>query len=113
MSRPFAVTGFTLFFVTALLFEFEIGVTVTAFAVFAAALIVSLIIKNIRKNRFLPMLFASAAVACILLINETLFVYNPAMEYDGRTGCQINAQITSLPEIRYGNCYYDAETLDG
>ena len=111
MSRPFAVTGFTLFFVTALLFEFEIGVTVTAFVVFAAALIVSLIIKNIRRNRFLPMLFASAAVACILLVNETLFVYNPAMEYDGRTACQINAQIISLPEIRYGNCYYEAETL--
>lgn len=111
MSRPFAVIGFTLFFVTALLFEFEIGVTVTAFAVFAAALIVSLIIKNVRKNRFLPALFASAAVACILLVSETLFVYNPAMVYDGRTNCRIKAQITSLPEIRYGNCYYEAETL--
>ncbi|MBE6819750.1 MAG: ComEC/Rec2 family competence protein [Ruminococcaceae bacterium] len=111
MSRPFAVIGFTLFFVTALLFEFEIGVTVTAFAIFAAALIVSLITKNVRRNRFLPTLFASAAVACILLVSETLFVYNPAMEYDGRTGCQIKAQITSLPEIRYGNCYYEAKTV--
>ena len=111
MSRPFAVIGFTLFFVTALLLEFEIGVTVTAFIVFSAALIVSLFIKNIRKSRLLPTLFASAAVACILLVSETLFVYNPAMEYDGRTDCRIEAQITSLPEIRYGNCYYEAETL--
>ncbi len=111
MSRPFAVIGLTLFFVTALLFEFEIGVTVTAFLVFIAALVVSLIIKNVRNNRFLPTLFASAAIACVLLVSETLFVYNPAMEYDGRTGCQIKAQITSLPEIRYGNCYYEAKTL--
>lgn len=111
MSRPFAVIGFTLFFVTALLFEFEIGVTITAFGVFIAALIVSLIVKNVRNKRFLPTLFASAAIACALLISETVFVYNPSMEYDGRTGCNIQAQLTSLPEIRYGNYYYEAKTF--
>ena len=111
MSRPFAVIGFTLFFVTALLFEFKIGVTVIAFMVFAAALIVSLIIKSTRKHRLLPALFASAAIACLLLVSETFFVYNPAMNYDGKTGCMIKAQLTSMPEMRYGNCYYEAETL--
>ena len=111
MSRPFAVIGFTLFFVTALLSEFEIGVTAIAFLVFAAALIVSLIIRDVRNSRFLPMLFASAAIACALLISETVFVYNPVMEYDGRNGCHIQAQLTSLPEIRYGNCYYEAKTI--
>ncbi len=112
MARPYAVIGFTLFFVTTLLFEFEIGVTVTALAVFAAALVVSLIVRSIRRNGFLPVIFASGAVACALLLCETLFVYNPAMKYDGLTSCAIKAEITDLPEIKYGNYYYSARMFE-
>lgn len=111
MARPYAVIGFTMFFVTALLFEFEIGVTVTALAVFAAALVVCLLIKNIRSKGFLPVFFASGAVACALLLCETIFVYNPAMLYDGVTNCKMKAEITDLPEIKYGNYYYEARAF--
>ena len=101
-----------MFFVTALLFEFEIGVTAIALGVFAAALVVSLLIRNVRKTRFLPAIFASAAVACVLLICETVFVYNPAMEYAGKDNCLIRAEITDLPELKYGNYYYEANILE-
>ena len=79
MARPYAVIGFTLFLVTALLFEFEIGVTVTAFAVFAAALVVCLIVGSVRRNRTLPVIFASAVVACALLVceNVTMEFHSP------------------------------------
>lgn len=115
MARPYAVIGFTLFFVTALLFRFNIGVAVTALVVFTAALVVCLFITKIRKDGFLPAVFASAAVGCVLLICETVFVYNPAIAYDGRTDCRIKAELTDLPVIEYGNYYYTARvfSLDG
>ncbi len=112
MARPYAVIGFTMFFVTTLLFEFEIGVTVTAIVVFAAALIASLVIKSVRRDRFLTVVFASGVVACALLLCETFLVYNPAMKYDGVTSCPIKAEIVDLPEINYGNYYYDAKIFE-
>ena len=112
MARPYAVIGFTLFFVMGLFFEFEIGVTVTALAVFAAALVVCLVVKSVRRNRTLPVIFVSAVVACSLLICENAFVYNPAMQYDGKTGCTIKAEITDMPEIKYGNYYYAANAFE-
>ncbi len=111
MSRPYTVIGFTLFFVTALLFRFEIGVTVTALAVFTVALVVCLFIRNVRKNGLLPTVFASGAVACILLICETMFIYNPALEFDGKNNCEIKAELIGLPEIRYGNYYCTAKAF--
>lgn len=111
MKRPFAVIGLTIFFVTAFLFEFETGVTVTAFAVFAVALVVSVLFKAIRKHRFLPTFFASGAVACALLLATVNFSYLPALAYDGRTNCDLKAEIISLPEYRYGNCYYEARAV--
>lgn len=111
MRRPFAVIGLTLFFVTAFLFDFETGVTAAAFAVFAVALVVSLLLKNIRKHGFLPVFFASGAVACALLIGAVNFVYLPVLSYDGLMNCSIMAEITDIPEIRYGNYYFNSRVL--
>lgn len=111
MKRPFAVIGLTIFFVTAFLFEFETGVTVTAFAVFAVALVVSLLFRSIRKHRFLPTFFASGALACVLLFVSVNYVYLPVLSYDGRMNCNVKAELISLPEYRYGNCYYEARAV--
>jgi len=111
MKRPFAVIGLTIFFVTAFLFEFETGVTVTAFAVFTVALVVSLLFRTIRKHRFLPTFFASGAVACVLLFVAVNYVYLPVLAYDGKTNCDLKAELISLPEYRYGNCYCEARAV--
>lgn len=111
MRRPFAVIGLTLFFVTAFLFEFEIGVAATAFVVFAVALVVSLLIKNIRKHGFLPLFFASAAVASALLISTVNFIYLPVISYSGMMNCDIKAEITDFPELKYGKSYYESNVI--
>ena len=111
MKRPFAVIGLTLFFVTSFLFDFETGVTVTAFIVFAVALVTSLLVKNIREHGFLPLFFASASVACALLIGAMNFIYLPVVSYGGKSDCLIKAEITDYPELRYGNFYYDSRVF--
>ncbi len=111
MPRPFAVIGFTVFFTSVILFNSDIGVTVGFLAVYAVALVVSLILSSSRKQKVLPCAFASGILACILLISEISFNYQPAVEYAGNT-CNISAQLTDYPEFRYGNYYYDAETIE-
>ncbi len=111
MKRPFGIIGLTLFFVTAFFFDFETGVTATAFAVFAAALVISLLFRNIRKHGFLPLFFASGAVSCALLIGAVNFLYLPVMSYDGMNDCVLKVQTTDDSQIRYGNCYIDSKVL--
>ena len=111
MVRPFAVIGFTVFFTTAILFKFETGVTVTAFAVFTVALVVSLFIKSVRKHGFLPCFFSSGAIACVFLLCAVNFTYLPALAYDGMMNCAVKAELTSQPETEYGNYYYEAHAV--
>ncbi len=111
MKRPFAVIGFTLFFTIAILFKLEIGVAIVLFFVFIAALIMSLLFKNIRKNGLLPTVFSSGAIACVLLICSNYFVYLPVLSFDGRKNCAIKAEITDLPKIEYGNYYYNTRVI--
>lgn len=111
MPRPFAVIGFTVFFTIALLFDSDIGVTAGVLVTYAVALIVSLLIRESRKQRVLPCAFASGVLACILLISEISFYYLPSVEYGGKT-CHTVAQLTDYPELRYGNYYYDAKTVE-
>ncbi len=110
MPRPFAVIGFTVFFTIAVLFSSDFGVTAGFLAVYAVALIVSLIFPSSRKERVLPCAFASGVIACVLLITEITFFYQPSVDYGGKT-CDISAQLTDYPELRYGNYYYDAKTI--
>ncbi len=111
MPRPFAVIGFTVFFTIAVLFNSDIGVTAVFLAVYAVALIISLVFSSSRKQRVLPCAFASGVIACILLIVEIGFYYLPSVDYGGKT-CNISAQLTDYPEFRYGNYYYDAKTVE-
>ncbi len=105
MPRPFAVIGFTVFFTIAMLYKFKTGVTIAALAVFTVALVLALLIKNIRQNRVVPCSLASAVFACVLLLSSVIFSYTPAVSYNGKT-CDISAVLISEPEYEYGNCYY-------
>ncbi len=114
MSRPFAVIGFTVFFTIALLFKFDIGVTVAALAVFSVTLIVGLFIESLRKNSIFLCSVISVIISCILLLGTNEFIYLPAVSYSGKT-CNIVAELISEPEYEYGNCYYSAKIkeIDG
>lgn len=111
MKRPFAVIGLTLFFITSFLFEHETGVAVTAFAVFTAALVISLFIKQIRTHGFLPVFFASGAVSCVLMICATNFIYLPVMAYNGVENAAVKAYITSTPKANYGKYYCETNVI--
>lgn len=111
MPRPFAVIGFTVFFTIAVLFNSDIGVTAGFLATYAVALIISVILPSSRKQRVLPCAFASGVIACVLLISEIVFFYQPSVNYGGKT-CDISAQLTDYPEFRYGNYYFDAKTIE-
>ncbi len=114
MKRPFAVIGFTVFFTIALLIDKETGVTVAVFAAYAAALVVTLLIRKVREQRVFPCAFASGAVACALLLATVNLLYLPAVSLDGKT-CDLTAILTSEPELAYGNYYYTAKVsaIDG
>ena len=114
MSRPFAVIGFTVFFTIALLFKFDIGVTVAALAVFTVALIVGLFFNSFRKNSIFVCSVLSVIISCILLLGTNYFLYLPAVSYSGKT-CNIVAELVSEPEYEYGNCYFTAKIkeIDG
>ena len=68
MPRPFAVIGITVFLVLMVLSGVSSKLVLTAFAVFTAALLISLLIRNTRRHPVFPVAFAGAAVACLLLL---------------------------------------------
>ena len=110
MPRPFAVIGFTVFFTLSILNQADTGATVAAIAVLSAALVVTLLLKQIREAKVLPVACVSGLLACALLICSNNFIYYPATEYAGKT-CDLTARITSDAQLNYGNYYYEAETV--
>lgn len=111
MARPFSVIGFTVFFTVAVLFDMKTGVTVAAFAAFTVALVIALFSEKLRNGRIIPVIAASGAVACLLLITSEFLLYLPSLEYDGEK-CEVKAVLTSECEERYGNYYYEAKALE-
>ena len=111
MSRPFAVIGFTVFLIAGLLYNKETGVTAVAFAVYAAALVVTLFIRKIREQRYLTCAFASGAVICALLLSSTVFLFQPVTALSGSVH-GIKAVITSDPQLSYGNYYFTANATE-
>lgn len=114
MPRPFAVIGFTVFFTIAVLYDTKTGVTAAVLAAFTVALVIALFSEKERNAKIIPAIAASGAIACVLLLTAEMFVYQPALSYDG-IECEIKAVLTSECEERYGNYYYEAEciTVDG
>ncbi len=114
MKRPFAVSGFTVFLTVAILFDKQTGVTATALAVFAVALVTALLIRPARKGRVLPFSMASGVVACAILLATNLLYVNPLLSYSNAIH-RLKARITSEATLQYGKYYYmaDAVSING
>ena len=110
MPRPFAVIGFTVFFTLSVLNHADTGATVAAIAVYAAALVVTLLLKQTREAKVIPVACVSGVIACALLFCFNNFVYLPVTEYAGKT-CDLTVRLTSDAQLNYGNYYYDAKVL--
>ncbi len=110
VPRPFAVIGFTVFFTLSILNQADTGATVAAIAVFSVALVVTLLLKQIREAKVLPVACVSGILACALLICSNVFIYYPATGYAGKT-CDLTARLTSDVQMNYGNYYYEAEVI--
>lgn len=111
MPRPFALIGFTVFFTLSILYELQTGATVAAFAVFSAALVVTLLIRKIRKAKVFTVAAVSGLLSCVLLICSNSFIYQPIASLEGRT-FNLTAVITSEADLNYGNYYYDAKVSE-
>lgn len=110
MARPFSVIGFTVFFTAAILFDMKTGVTASVFGAFTVALVIALFSEKARSIKIIPVVAASGALACLLLLGAEKLIYQPAVEYDGKN-CDIKAVLTSECEERYGNYYCEAKAL--
>lgn len=110
MPRPFAVIGLSIFFVLAFLFDCSTETAVTVFIIFTAALSVTLCVKVLRRGRVLPAVFASGAVACLILAFFNTYIYEPIVMLDGEC-CGATLRITDEPEQNYGKWYYPAKVV--
>lgn len=114
MSRPFAVTGLVAFLVLALLYNATGTLAVIGLMMFTVALIISLIIKPLRRQTVFPVAFAVAAIACLLLVCVNEFYYYPQLQLADDTHAA-TITITSEMEKKNGNYYYEGKTtlIDG
>ncbi len=114
MTRPFALIGFTVFFVLALLGNYGTGASVVFLCIFTAGLVISLLVKTVKQQRVIPAALASGAVACLMLICVNEFYYCPQISL-ADTVHQATVKITSESQAENGNYYYEAVTssVDG
>ena len=97
MKRPLAVVGFTMLTVLSVLcFLQRTEVTFVLCAVLFLALFVSLIFKKFRQTVFLPVIFGSAAAACLLLLCFEGFVFLSTEGYCGER-IEITATVEEYP----------------
>ena len=97
MKRPLAVVGFTMLTVLSVLcFLQRTALTLVLFATFFLTLFVSLIFKKLRQTVFLPVIFGSAAAACLLLLCFEGFVFLPAEGFCGDR-VEITATVEEYP----------------
>ena len=105
MKRPLAVTGFA--YLAALVVALYIGrngLDVLA-VLFLGAVIVSLIVKPLRKMVFPVFVSLSAFAAVVILGIYTYTRVLPAAEFYGQKA-QISAKLTDKPYSSFGKYYY-------
>lgn len=109
LPRPFAVIGFTMFIVLALLFDADTSAVPVCAVCFAAAFAVCILVKAIRIKRIFSLITAAGLAACLLLTFSNSLFYEPQLRLSGNT-VSLRAVLTDEPELRYGNYYYSAES---
>lgn len=111
MPRPFAIIGLMVFFVLAVLYNASSMTVLTAFLSFVLLLLLSIIIKKFRKENGIHCLLAAGATACLLLLCLNEFWYVPQTEIADSEHSSV-ILITSEPERKYGNYYYEAKATE-
>jgi len=107
MSRPFAVTGFSMLFTLALLFFLPEEAVFFVLGLCAVGFVVSLLL---RQKGAVPAALASVGLACLLTLLQLANVYYPALQNTGEN-LEIRARVTSNADMAYGRYYYQAETI--
>lgn len=110
MTRPLALTGFTLFLVLAFLCDKDIKTAVILLSVFAAAFAVTLAVRAIRRSAVFTASTAAGIVACVLFIAAMQLDYLPATAYSGSTR-SITAVLTDGEYFRNGRYYCNARVV--
>ena len=110
MSRPFAVIGFTALGTLALLFFLPEWAAYPVLAAAALGLTLCLLLRKPGSDPTLPAAFASATLACALLLTQLALSYYPALEHIGEN-LDIDARVVSNAEAKYGRYYYQLQAL--
>lgn len=111
MPRPFALIGLTVFFVLAVLYNAPSLTVLIVFLSAVTALLLSVIIRNIRRQPAIPVALAGTAVACLMLILMNEFYYYPQLKLAGSTH-DAKIVVTDFPEYNYGKYYYEAKAVE-
>jgi len=110
MPRPFAVIGFTMLCTLALLFFLPEWAAYPVLAAAALGLVLSLALRKKGSDPTLPAAFASAALACVLLLMQLAYGYYPALREAGEN-LDIHARMVSNAEAKYGRYYYRLQVI--
>ena len=112
LVRPFAVAGFSMLLVLALLFFLPEWAAYIVLALAATGLIIALFLR--KREKRIADTFACACGAIVLagtmLLLQLWGSYYPALRLEG-DNLQIRAVVTSLPEARYGRYYYQTRLI--
>ncbi|MDR1928277.1 MAG: competence protein ComEC family protein, partial [Oscillospiraceae bacterium] len=106
MTRPFAVIGFSMLLVLAVLFFLPEEALWAVLAFCAVGLTVCLLLpRGGEHKRVFCAAFASGLVACLLLMLQLSQVYLPSVSRTGEA-LALRAVVTGNVEARYGRYYY-------
>lgn len=110
MKRALAVTGFTMLGILTVFCNIKNDTAMSvAIIVSLIALLLSLIIKPVRKNGTLPTAFLSVLIAlCVLFLNNSAYFKN-AVIYSEKE-LTVSGKLIELPYKSNGNSYYVIET---
>lgn len=115
MKRLLALTGLTCMSVLTAAFYLGQRTALGILIVFTAGLVLSLVVKSVRKQKVLPVICAVAAVSALFYTVYTNAVYTPLItQYAGKE-VAVTAVLQDTPNNSYGYNYYTfkTETVNG
>lgn len=110
MPRPFAVIGYTMFFVMLILYYAGVGSALPVGLFFLLSLLVAFAVPRFRQQRVVPLLMASGVIACVLFAFAYKMDYEPALILDGNT-VQAEIKMKDEVQLRNGRYYCAGETV--
>lgn len=114
MTRPLAVTGFTMLFALFVLNSQNYKVIGAAAIAALIAFVAFMAVRATRQDRTLPVAALSVVLAALLLLVNNHVFYAKAQILDGKT-IEVSGVLCELPYENNGNCYYviKTETVNG